>query len=104
MQRSSKHLTQGIVKPPDKASANLCARISRFAPNPQAWHREKPNAILVDNYDRFIGPNEPEARVLVPLCGKTVDMPYLAQRGKSVWYPLKNRQFHVCAAEEQLVP
>lgn len=52
-----------------------------FAPNPQAWHREKPNAILVDNYDTFIGPNGASVRVLVPLCGKTVDMPYLAQRG-----------------------
>lgn len=58
-----------------------CECVPHFAPT-QAWHREKPNAILVNNYDRFIGPNGAKTRVLVPLCGKTVDMPYLAQRGK----------------------
>ncbi|CAB1115106.1 unnamed protein product [Ectocarpus sp. CCAP 1310/34] len=51
-----------------------------------AWHREKPNEILVKNYDDFMRPTDGQkpgaaARVLVPLCGKTVDMPYLAQKG-----------------------
>lgn len=62
----------------------------------QAWHRSKPNEFLVMYMDRFMGPNDeldkPIAaqakqtvkhhRVLVPLCGKTVDMPYLADKGQ----------------------
>lgn len=39
------------------------------------------------NYDAFMRPTDGQkpgaaARVLVPLCGKTVDMPYLAQKGE----------------------
>lgn len=55
----------------------------------QAWHRLQPNARLVDHYDRFLAPDktqksgdETSHRVLVPLCGKSVDMPYLGERGK----------------------
>lgn len=65
-------------------SAGVGSRLVRldFAPNSQAWHREKPNEILVTFYDEFMGSHEGSARVLAPLCGKSVDMPYLAQRGE----------------------
>ncbi|CAM9156361.1 unnamed protein product, partial [Ectocarpus sp. 6 AP-2014] len=61
----------------------------RWATGRVAWHREKPNEILVKNYDAFMRPTDGQkpgaaARVLVPLCGKTVDMPYLAQKGHEV--------------------
>lgn len=57
---------------------------------PQSWHRTKPNAFLVDHYDRFLGATkdqspskagDPKHRVLVPLCGKSVDIPFLADKG-----------------------
>lgn len=59
--------------------------------HPQSWHRATPNAGLVDHYDRFLGPTNaqspskagaPKHRVLVPLCGKSVDIPFLADKGE----------------------
>lgn len=44
------------------------------------------------HYDRFVEPDGPDQaanatsnhRVLVPLCGKTVDMPFLAEKGEVI--------------------
>lgn len=61
--------------------------------SPQSWHRSQPYGILVKHYDQFIGVSGSQAksdgahqryRVLVPLCGKTLDMPFLADKGHEV--------------------
>lgn len=58
-----------------------------------SWHRSQPYGILVKHYDQFIGVSGSQAksdgahqryRVLVPLCGKTLDMPFLADKGHEV--------------------
>jgi thiopurine S-methyltransferase len=44
------------------------------------WHEGKPNAFLEKYADRLGAPG----RVLVPLCGKTEDLAFLASRGQAV--------------------
>jgi thiopurine S-methyltransferase len=44
------------------------------------WHEGKPNAFLEKHADRL----GPPGRVLVPLCGKTEDLAFLASRGHGV--------------------
>lgn len=46
------------------------------------WHLDEVNPLLVDYWDRL--GLDPGITVLVPLCGKTRDMQWLAQRGHSV--------------------
>ncbi|CAM9456931.1 unnamed protein product [Choristocarpus tenellus] len=59
------------------------------------WHRNGPNNVLLEHYDRFLGDGEgtdvktegrttEQHRTLVPLCGKTLDMPFLAEKGHEV--------------------
>lgn len=46
-----------------------------------AFHRAQPNEIMVENLAKVV-PEDAEAeslRVFVPLCGKTVDLPFLAE-------------------------
>lgn len=47
------------------------------------WHRKNTNPILLENYEKWLG-QRPDARILVPLCGKSVDMVYLAKKGHPV--------------------
>lgn len=76
-------------------SATSTNIVMLFGPAPpsrflQSWHRSQPNALLVDHKDRFLdrnAPNKPSGaannhRVLVPLCGKTVDMTFLSDQGQ----------------------
>lgn len=44
------------------------------------WHEGKPNAFLEKSIDRLGAPG----RVLVPLCGKTEDLAFLASKGHEV--------------------
>jgi thiopurine S-methyltransferase len=56
---------------------------SRWQAGQTNWHRTEPYPVLVKHYDRWLG-SAPTASVLVPLCGKTVDMPWLARKGHEV--------------------
>ena len=49
----------------------------------QGFHQAEPNAHLVAHAGKLLAAGSAE-RVLVPLCGKSVDMPYLAARGATV--------------------
>lgn len=55
---------------------------SRWVAGQTAFHEGAPNASLVDHWPA-IGAKA-DARVLVPLCGKTVDMAWLAGQGHEV--------------------
>ncbi|KAI1289342.1 Thiopurine S-methyltransferase [Halotydeus destructor] len=46
------------------------------------WHSKKPNEHLLLNKERFLGRDK--VRVLVPLCGKTVDLKWLYEQGHEV--------------------
>lgn len=52
----------------------------RWAAGAIGFHEATPNSLLVKWAHRL----PPQARVLVPLCGKAVDMAYLASRGHAV--------------------
>jgi thiopurine S-methyltransferase len=56
--------------------------LERWQKGEIGFHREAPNAHLVEDCDWLT--KGTSARVLVPLCGKTVDMRYLDERGCSV--------------------
>lgn len=58
----------------------------RYSAAGTGFHRAEPNIHLVMHADRILpaGSAPGTARVLVPLCGKTVDMPFIASRGISV--------------------
>jgi hypothetical protein len=48
-----------------------------------AFHRSEVNSNLLNNLDKFLGAEEEgeeHRRVLVTLCGKTVDMPFLSSK------------------------
>jgi len=51
----------------------------RWAENKIAFHEGKPNSFLAEHLDRLGG-----TRVLVPLCGKSEDLAFLAAHGRSV--------------------
>lgn len=50
------------------------------------WHAKDVSAHLIRFMDQLVPPSDrkPETRVLVPLCGKTVDMAFLARQGLQV--------------------
>jgi thiopurine S-methyltransferase len=50
------------------------------------FHQGKVNAHLVEHYEKLVAgrPSAEAARVLVPLCGKTVDLLFLAEAGHEV--------------------
>lgn len=55
----------------------------RDAPGRIAFHKADPNINLLKNLDKFLEPEQEggeKRRVLVPLCGKTVDMPFLSSK------------------------
>lgn len=54
-----------------------------FSEAGQGFHQAEPNVHLVTYADKLLAACS-AGRVLVPLCGKTVDMPYLAARGAAV--------------------
>lgn len=54
--------------------------IARWAEGRIGFHEGKPNALLERNVERLAGAK----RVLVPLCGKSVDLAFLAARGHEV--------------------
>eukprot|EP01043_Picozoa_sp_COSAG02_P037574 COSAG02_NODE_2831_length_7935_cov_5.630296_2_plen_244_part_00 len=58
----------------------------RYSTPGTGFHRADPNIHIVTYADRLLAGSPPAgARVLVPLCGKSVDMPYLASsRGATV--------------------
>ena len=53
--------------------------LERWEQGQTRFHRSEPSAALVANEDRFLGGGP--HRVLVPLCGKSVDLPWLVSRG-----------------------
>ena len=54
----------------------------RWADNQIGWHQEKFNPRLVEFWERVAGARK--GLVLVPLCGKTLDMIWLAEQGHQV--------------------
>jgi len=57
----------------------------RYSTAGTGFHRAEPNIHLVTYADKILPVGSaPGARVLVPLCGKTVDMPFMASRGVAV--------------------
>lgn len=56
----------------------------RYSTPGTGFHRAEPNIHLVTYVEKLLAGRPPGARVLVPLCGKTVDMPFLASRGANV--------------------
>ncbi|MSR46345.1 MAG: methyltransferase domain-containing protein [Planctomycetes bacterium] len=55
----------------------------RWAAGRTGWHRERPQPWLVAERERLFA-GEAAPRVLVPLCGKSVDLPWLAAEGARV--------------------
>lgn len=51
----------------------------RWETNQIGFHQDKPNPMLVEHFDRLALAGG--ARVFVPLCGKTLDIGWLRQRG-----------------------
>ena len=56
--------------------------LSRWEEGRTGFHREDVHADLIRFEDRFLG--DGPHRVLVPLCGKTLDLAWLASRGHTV--------------------
>lgn len=56
--------------------------LERWRSRRLGWHREEVNPHLADLWERM--PVAADARVFVPLCGKSVDMKWLADRGHPV--------------------
>ena len=57
--------------------------LQRWEQNNIGWHHEEFNPHLTGHWHRLNMP--PETRVLVPLCGKSRDMAWLADQGHSVF-------------------
>ena len=55
--------------------------LDKWQNNQIGFHEEQPHPLLVEH---FPGPPEAGARVLVPLCGKAVDMAWLVEKGWQV--------------------
>ena len=54
----------------------------RWRENRIGFHQDRPSPMAVAHWDALALPRD--ARVFVPLCGKTLDMVWLAERGHSV--------------------
>ena len=48
------------------------------------WHLSQPNPALVRHLDAFLGKEKSQHNILIPLCGKSVDISYLASLGHNV--------------------
>ena len=64
-----------------ESSKNIAFWSKRWSDNLTGWHQQKPHASLINHGDAAFPPG---TTVLVPLCGKTVDLTSLAERGRSV--------------------
>jgi thiopurine S-methyltransferase len=77
--------------------------LQRWREGRTGFHHERPMPLLLEHWPSLASPKG--SRVLVPLCGKTLDMPWLAAQGHRVLgvelSPLAVAQFF---AEHGLVP
>jgi len=77
--------------------------LQRWREGRTGFHHERPMPLLLEHWPSLALPAD--SRVLVPLCGKTLDMPWLAAQGHRVLgvelSPLAIRQFF---AEQRLTP
>jgi thiopurine S-methyltransferase len=77
--------------------------LQRWREGQTGFHRDQPMPLLVRHWPSLALPTD--SRVLVPLCGKTLDMPWLAAQGHRVLgvelSPLAIEQFF---AEQRLTP
>lgn len=55
---------------------------ARWRANQIGFHQQAPSQFLVEHYARFAPP--PKSRVLVPACGKSIDLLWLADQGHDV--------------------
>ena len=62
----------------DEESVNLSRWAERWREDRIGWHVNEVNAVLVAHGDSLLSESE-ENRVMVPLCGKTLDMVYFAK-------------------------
>jgi thiopurine S-methyltransferase len=67
----------------DIARADAENWLARWREGRTNFHQESPSPMLVEFWDAIDAPKG--ARVFVPLAGKTVDMPWLAERGHRVF-------------------
>lgn len=75
----------------------------RWSRNEIGFHQPEGNPLLATHWPTLVIP--PDARVLVPLCGKTPDMAWLAARGHSVvGVELSDKAARDFFAEQQLQP
>ncbi|TAN04265.1 MAG: thiopurine S-methyltransferase [Rhodanobacteraceae bacterium] len=56
--------------------------LKRWREGRTGWHHDKPMPLLLQHWPALAVPRA--TRVLVPLCGKSLDMPWLSQRGLRV--------------------
>lgn len=57
---------------------------ARWKEGRTGWHRERVQPWLEQQRGAFLGAGKPAARILVPLCGKSVDLAWLAKQGAAV--------------------
>lgn len=48
--------------------------IERWTTNDSPWHKAQPHKFLVNNFREFTKLGENPLHILVPLCGKTIDL------------------------------
>ncbi len=56
--------------------------LERWQSDQLGWHRQDVNPLLIEHWQNL--GLDPDARVFVPLCGKSLDMGYLAAQGHRV--------------------
>ena len=54
----------------------------RWSEGKTGWHKDKVNPHLEEFFSRFTG-NVEGKRILVPMCGKSIDLAWLHGKGKS---------------------
>lgn len=57
--------------------------VQRWENNQAQWHLPKVNTGMTNNLDKWIG-DAKDGRVFFPLCGKTLDMTFMATAGFTV--------------------
>jgi len=56
----------------------------RWKEGKTGWHQEAINPLLLAHYDQWIG-NRQHLKIFQPLCGKSVDIKWLYDKGHTVW-------------------
>ncbi len=77
--------------------------LNRWEEGDIAWHHDEVNEYLLSHWCRLDAPTD--SRVFVPLCGKSLDMVWLAQQGHSVvGVELSSKAIDEFFSEQNLIP